>query len=505
MQGTKCKEFKTYGRISLDELMPKDHFYRHLEAKLDLSFVRDLVANCYVPRGRPSIDPVVYFKLQLIMFFEDIRSERKLLETVEVNIAHRWYLGYDLAEKLPHHSSLTKIRQRYGVTVFHRFFERITELCQEAGLVWGEELYIDATKVSANAAIDSMVPRWYWEALHPEDQTDETPVRQDLPASERLIQQYNGRRLTDRRRKTYQRKADQQLNPYDPDTTPMKRFPGDRARLGYHTHYVVDGGKSRIILACLVTPASIMENTPALDLIRWVRFRWHLHPQIVVGDTTYGTVPNFVGLAQDGIRAYFPVPDHSQRNAFYDRERFTYDTEHDLFLCPQNQELPLHKVSRSENEWVYRAPARVCNACVVKSRCTNSKSGQYIRRSFFQDFLDQATSYRDTPAYQKTMRKRQVWIEPLFGEAKQWHGLRHFRLHRLPQVNIQNLVIAAGQNLKRLLQHLGWGRRWFPTGNSAVLPLPSHFIFVLLLFQVIQVNGGLHKLNFSFFNRLDNS
>ena len=174
----------------------------------------------------------------------------------------------------------------------------------------------------------------------PEDQIDETPVRQDLPAVERLIQQYNGRRLTDRRRKTYQRVADQKVNPYDPDATPMKRFPGDRSQLGYHTHYVVDGGKARIILACLVTPASIMENTPMLDLIRWVRFRWHLHPKIVVGDTTYGTVPNFVGLAQDGIRAYLPVPDHSQRNAFYDRELFTYDAEHDLFLCPAKPRTP---------------------------------------------------------------------------------------------------------------------------------------------------------------------
>ena len=136
--------FELHGQLSLEHLVPDDQFYRHLEEKLDLSFVRDLVKDCYSPLGRPSIDPVVYFKLQLIMFFEDIRSERKLMETVSLNLAHRWYLGYDLAEKLPHHSSLTKIRQRYGVVVFHKFFEQITELCRDSGLVWGEELYIDA-------------------------------------------------------------------------------------------------------------------------------------------------------------------------------------------------------------------------------------------------------------------------------------------------------------------------------------------------------------------------
>ncbi|HEV2126516.1 MAG TPA: transposase, partial [Chloroflexota bacterium] len=84
--------------ISLDRLVPAEHFYRHLEAKLDLGFIRDLVRDHYAAGGRPSIDPVVFFKLQLIMFFEGIRSERKLIESAALNLAHRWYLGYHLDE-----------------------------------------------------------------------------------------------------------------------------------------------------------------------------------------------------------------------------------------------------------------------------------------------------------------------------------------------------------------------------------------------------------------------
>ena len=118
----------------------------------------------YAERGRPSIDPVVFFKLQLVMFFEGIRSERQLIETASLNLAHRWYLGYALDEDLPDHSSLTRIRQRLGIDIFQRFFEKIVDLCQEAGLVWGRELYFDATKVQANAALDSLVPRFYHEA-----------------------------------------------------------------------------------------------------------------------------------------------------------------------------------------------------------------------------------------------------------------------------------------------------------------------------------------------------
>jgi IS5 family transposase len=97
--------------------------------------------------------------LQLVMFFENIRSERQLMEIVADRLSIRWYLGYDLDEPLPDHSSLTRIRERYGLEVFRRFFERIVEECLEAGLVWGEELFFDSTKVRANADVDSLRSR----------------------------------------------------------------------------------------------------------------------------------------------------------------------------------------------------------------------------------------------------------------------------------------------------------------------------------------------------------
>src|SRR5688572_29512037 len=123
--------------VSLEALVPASSFYRYLEHALELSFVREWTRGLYAERGRPSIDPVVFFKLQLVLFFEGIRSERKLIETASLNLAHRWYLGYALDEDLPDHSSLTRIRQRLGIDIFQRFFEKVVDLCQEAGLVWG--------------------------------------------------------------------------------------------------------------------------------------------------------------------------------------------------------------------------------------------------------------------------------------------------------------------------------------------------------------------------------
>src|SRR6266567_8140200 len=160
MMGKKERHFALLIHVSLEELVPQDHFYRNLEQKLDLSFVREFVHETYAGGGRPSIDPVVFFKLPLGMFFEGIRSERQLMRHAADRLSVRWYIGYDLGEPLPDHSSLTRIRERYGVEVFRRFFEAIVEQCQHAKLVWGRELYIDGTKVQANASTDSLQPRF---------------------------------------------------------------------------------------------------------------------------------------------------------------------------------------------------------------------------------------------------------------------------------------------------------------------------------------------------------
>ncbi len=121
---------------------------------------------------------------------------------------------------------------------------------------------------------------------------------------------------------------------------------------------------------------------------------------------------------------------------------------------------------------IYQAPAATCNACPLKARCTTSRRGRRVRRSVDEPYLDRVRGYHATEAYAKAMRKRKVWVEPLFAEAKDWHGLRRFRLRGLDNVNIEGLLVAAGQNLKRLLSRRGWGRRPWPNG-AAGLVLPS--------------------------------
>ena len=241
------------------------------------------------------------------------------------------------------------------------------------------------------------------------------------------------------------------------------------------THYVVDGGKARIILDALVTPSEVMDNQPMLDLLWHVCFRWHVQPEFACGDTTYGTVENIVALENAGIRAYMPLPDFDQRTPFYGKQRFTYEAEQDQYRCPHGAVLRLRRHSYTERVKIYLSDAVTCNACPLKAKCTESDNGRMIKRHFDEAYLDLVRSYHSTEVYKKAMGKRKVWVEPLFGEGKAWHGMERCRLRLLEKVNIEALVRATGQNLKRLLSWHGWGRRWWPGGAVGVVsPADSH-------------------------------
>jgi hypothetical protein len=294
-----------------------------------------------------------------------------------------------------------------------------------------------------------------------------------------LVDKYDGTRLLGVGGSTYERQADFWLCPTDPDATPLRSQEDDTARLGYHLHYVVDGGKARVILAAVATPASIADNTPMLDLARWVRFRWHLHPAIAVGDAKYGTFPNIVGLEQDGIRAYLATTDYGKRTQRYSIVDFQFDHARNCYVCPQGQDLPLARLDASHQVNIYQARRQTCRQCPARSECTTEKrDGRRLRRSIFQDYLDRVHLYHQSTAYKKAIRKRAVWVEPLFAEAKLWHNLSPLRVRTLYRVNIRTLLIAAGQNIMRLLKPPAYSKQ-HPPATTAALQLPLPLVTVL--------------------------
>jgi hypothetical protein len=234
----------------------------------------------------------------------------------------------------------------------------------------------------------------------------------------------------------------------------------------------VDGGKARVLLNVLVTSSEVTENRPMLDLLWSCVFRWRIRPRQVTGDARYGTRENVAGLEKVGIRAYVAIPNFDfRKTGFFGPGHFRYDPENDHYLCPAGQILRLHNEDRHNRRKRYRAKPSICNACELKARCTTSERGRMLYRAFEEDFYDRVRGYRRTFAYEKALRKRRVWVEPLFAEAKDWHGMRRFRLRRLEKVNIEALLIASGQNVKRLLAF--GGRRPKKRAQAAVLRPPT--------------------------------
>ena len=480
--------------VSLEDLVPEGGFYRRLEEGLDLSFVRDLVCPLYASGGRPSVDPVVFFKLQLVMFFEGVRSERELMRVAADRLSVRWYLGYDLHEPVPDHSNLTRTRERFGLPVFRRFFEEIVGMCVDAGLVHGDEMFFDSTKVEGNAAVDSLAPRWAVEAhlaglfeeeLADEDGTsimregDALPSAGDVGLLERNAAEKDWISRDGAQDRSFkgpwrERTSDTRASRTDPDATPMTWAASGR-KLGYQAHYVVDGGKARVVLNVLVAPAEVTENRPMLDLFWRTVFRWKLRPHHVTADGKYGTLENVAALEEADVRAYVALHESGSRPGFFAKGEFHYDPETDTYSCPAGKLLrPLGKKDgedRSGKVTFYRARASECASCLLKPRCTTNKNGRQLRRYPGEHYVDRVRSYRGTASYEKALRKRKVWVEPLFAEAKDWHGRRRFRLRTLRRVNTEALLVAAGQNLKRLLIFGGPPSRPKPVG-VLLLPVP---------------------------------
>ncbi len=159
---------------------------------------------------------------------------------------------------------------------------------------------------------------------------------------------------------------------------------------------------------------------------------------------------------------------------FFPKGDFRYDPARDVYVCPAGKLLrPLGKRNGADRDGkvtFYRARVSECAVCQLRPRCTSNKNGRQLRRDPKEHYADRVRDYRGTDPYEKALRKRKVWVEPLFAEAKAWHGLRRFRLRGLANVNSEGLLVAAGQNLKRFLAATEWGRRHAPCGSLVALP-----------------------------------
>jgi transposase len=159
MQGIKDYQEKLFLNFRLSERVPKENFYRRLKQTLDLSYLRGLTKQYYGMEGQKSIDTEVFFKLMLIGYLENINSDRKIIEQAQMRLDMLYFLGYDLDESLPWHSTLSRTRKLFGEEVFLELFRHILILCVENGMVSGKTQAVDSAFIRANASMESLVER----------------------------------------------------------------------------------------------------------------------------------------------------------------------------------------------------------------------------------------------------------------------------------------------------------------------------------------------------------
>ena len=159
MQGRKNLQCKMFYQVSLDSLVSVDNFYRKLEKALDLHFLYARTAPYYGSEGQESIDPVVFFKILLVGYLNNIPSDRRLMEYCSNCLDIRLFLQYDLDEALPWHSTISRTRQLYGEGVFLELFQAVLKLCVDKGMVRGKRQAIDSVFIKANASMDSLVEK----------------------------------------------------------------------------------------------------------------------------------------------------------------------------------------------------------------------------------------------------------------------------------------------------------------------------------------------------------
>lgn len=200
----------------------------------------------------------------------------------------------------------------------------------------------------------------------------------------------------------------------------------------------------------------------------------------VTGDKTYGTAEIVAALEGAGIRTYVALPRPPSGQRIYPKEAFSYDAGHDIYRRPATAILTRQQTLCSQQIIRYQADPTTCYVCPRKEKCTTSDHGRSLQRSFAEGSLDRVRGYQETEPYRKALRKRDVWAEPLFGEAKEWHGLRRFRLRGWGKVNTEALLTASGQNVKRLLSARGGGRP-YPGGALELAFRPSRAVACLTI------------------------
>lgn len=431
--------------VTLEGLMPQEHFLRNLDKAIDFSFIYDKVEHLYSNTGRPSVDPVVLVKMLLIGYLYGIESERKLEQEIQVNIAYRWFIGIELDEPVPDHSTISQLRRRKfsGTTIFQDIFDEIVHKCMKEGLVSGKLLLTDSTHIRANTDNTKR------EIIEVADTPSEYIQKLDREAYETGFIKESV---------VYPKKTKAVTKSItDPECGLLNR-PGKPNAFCYLNHQTCDADNG-ITTDVFITKANVNDCTPHTQRLEYQIDKFGFNTEAICADAGYDNCEVYDAMLKRGIKTYIPQKNkpvsHQNYTEDFAPEKFIYDEENDRYICPAGKILKLHNYVKRKGYKRYCANALDCRECPYRQQCiNNSKNPRRLERHMHEKARREQVKNVNTPEYFSAMRLRKVWCEGNFAHQKEQHNLRRTFNRGIEKVTEQCLLWVYALNLKRLVKAL---------------------------------------------------
>jgi transposase len=428
---------RLFYEFDLEDVVPADHLLRRIDTVLDLTWLRGELRPFYSAIGRPSVCPELMVRMLLVGYCYSIRSERRLCQEVELNLAYRWFCRLGLEDKLPDHSSFSVNRHgRFRESdILRKVFDEVVCTCMKGGLVGAEGFAVDASVIEANASRFQRVEG---------AQVDWT----DAQRSGRAVQEYLTA-MESENPPTNPKQEPKAMSPTDPTAAWTTRG-RHKVMFGYSLNYLIDMEAS-VILDVEATPTRITKEVDATEtMIERTQERFALKPKHLAGDVAYGTGEMLGWLVERKIDPHIPVWDKGEHDgAIFSRSDFAYDKEKNIYICPAGKTLPSTGTLHADNSYRYIARKRDCDDCPLKPQCAPKKGPRRVLRDLNEEARDYTRALMETKAYRISRGERKK-IEGLFGEAKSILSMVRLRLRGLTGARDEFLLTATVQNLKRL-------------------------------------------------------
>jgi transposase len=429
MQGQKNYQEKFFVNFRLSERIPESNFYRRLKESIDFDYLRELTKRYYGSEGQKSVDPVVFFKLMLVGYLENICSDRKIVEQCSLRLDVLYFLGYDIDEPLPWHSTLSRTRRLFGEEVFLGFFRDILRKCVEKGMVDGKTQAVDSAFIKANASIGSLAEKELTERS--KNYFDEITAGEEKPPSN-----YNER---------YSSRT-------DPDARASQKK-GKPLALN-HLGIVSVDTQSHVICGATVDYADRKdcETTEKIMSQTVDNLAEHgMEVKEVLADTGYSSGETFKYLEEKNIAAYIPA------NARYKAQRdgFSYDKERDCYACRMGAELPFKGMKRHSGRdtygRLYRSRTKDCRNCPLRAECCKNQKFMQIEETADKPYYDAARERMNTSKGKRMRRLRSATVEPVLGTLLCFMRMRKVYTKGNKSACKQLIMAAAAYNLKKLM------------------------------------------------------